>query len=142
MTNEVSTPQDAKVLGGLTPYLNVDGALKAAEFYGRAFGAVQVFAYPLDEQGRTMHVHLHVNGSTLMLGDAYPEHGHPLEPASGYTLQLHLEADDIDRWWKRAVEAGCTVDVELQDMFWGDRWGRLKDPFGVAWAMNAPKTKA
>lgn len=140
--SEVSTPQEAQVLGGLTPYLNVDGALKASQFYQRAFGATEVFAYPPDEKGRTMHVHIHVNGSSLMLGDAYPEHGHPLETPSGYTLQLHLKADEVDSWWKRAVEAGCTVDVELQDMFWGDRWGRLKDPFGVAWAMNAPKGQA
>ena len=140
--SEASTPQEAKVLGGLTPYLNVDGALKAAEFYRKAFGATLVFSYPPDEKRRTMHVHLHVNGSSLMLGDAYPEHGHPLEKPSGYTMQLHLSDKDIDAWWKRAVDAGCRVDVELQDMFWGDRWGRLIDPFGVAWAMNAPKGQA
>ena len=126
------------MLGGLTPYLQVDGAFKAAEFYKKAFGAEQVFAYPADEKGRTMHVHLHINGSTLMLGDAYPEHGHPHQNAQGYTLQLHLTNDDIDAWWKRAVDAGCDVEVPLQLMFWGDRWGALRDPFGVRWAMNAP----
>lgn len=126
-----------KVLGGLIAYLQVDGAFKAAEFYKRAFGAEQVFAYPPDEQGRSMHVHLYVNGSSLMLCDAYPEHGHPHEKAQGYTMQLIL-GEDIDAWWKRAVEAGCEVVVPLDVMFWGDRWGQLRDPFGVAWAMNAP----
>ncbi len=53
-------------------------------------------------------------------------------------LQLILKADEIDAWWKRAVDAGCTVEVPLDVMFWGDRWGRLKDPFGIGWAMNAP----
>ena len=128
----------APVLGGLVAYLQVDGAHKAAEFYGKAFGAKTVFAYPPDEKGRTMHVHLHVNGSSLMLSDAFPEHGHAHEKAQGYTMQLLLESGDIDAWWKRAVEAGCEVVVPLDVMFWGDRWGQLRDPFGIAWAMNAP----
>lgn len=127
-----------KVLGGLIAYLQVDGAVKAAEFYKRAFGAEEVFSYPPDEQGRTMHIHLYVNGSSLMLGDAYPEHGHPHKPAQGYTMQLILQADNIDSWWKRAVDAGCEIENPLGDMFWGDRWGSLRDPFGVNWAMNAP----
>jgi len=127
--------------GGLTPYLQVDGALKVAEFYQAAFGAEQVFAVSPDEQGRTMHVHLYVNGSSLMLSDAYPDHGHPHEPAQGYTLQLHLNAGDIDTWWQRAVDAGCEITTPLQVMFWGDRWGSLRDPFGVLWAMNAPASQ-
>lgn len=127
--------------GGLTPYLQVDGAMKAAEFYGKAFGAETAYAVPQDEKGRTMHVHLYVNGSSLMLADAYPEHGHAHEPAAGYTLQLHLGAGEVDAWWKRAVDAGCTVEMPLQEMFWGDRWGSLRDPFGVLWAMNAPVKK-
>lgn len=127
-----------KALGGLTPYLQLDGALKAATFYEKAFGAEQVYAVPPDEQGRTMHVHLYVNGSSLMLSDAYPEHGHPHQPVQGCTMQLHLTAGDIDSWWQRAVDAGCEVAVPLDVMFWGDRWGSLRDPFGVEWAMNAP----
>ncbi|WP_378949548.1 VOC family protein [Mesorhizobium sp. ANAO-SY3R2] len=128
------------VHGGLVAYLQVDGALKAAEFYKRAFGAETAFAVPPDEQGRTMHVHLYINGSSMMLCDAYPEHGHPHEKAQGYTMQLIL-GDDIDVWWKRAVDAGCEVVVPLDVMFWGDRWGQLRDPFGVSWAMNAPVRK-
>lgn len=131
-------PPPAKVLGGLTPYIAVDGALNAAEFYGKAFGAETVFSYPPDEQGRTMHVHLHINGSTLMLSDGFPDHGHPALKAQGYTLQLHLDDNDIDGWWQRAVDAGCEVTSPLNVMFWGDRWGSLRDPFGVDWAMNAP----
>ena len=132
------TSQEAKVLGGLTPYLTVDGALNAAEFYGKAFGAEQIFFYPPDEKGRTMHVHVHVNGSSLMLSDGYPEHGHPVEKAQGYTLQLHLTSDEIDQWWQRAIDAGCEVVMPLDTMFWGDRWGLLRDPIGVEWGMNAP----
>jgi PhnB protein len=133
---QATTQSSAKVLGGLVTYLQVDGALKVAEFYQRAFGAETVFFHPPDEQGRTMHVHLHVNGSSLMLGDAYPEYGHGLEKPQGYTLTLM--PDDIDTAWKRAVEAGCEVVMPLEVMFWGDRYGQLRDPFGVNWAMNAP----
>jgi uncharacterized glyoxalase superfamily protein PhnB len=73
-----------------------------------------------------------------MLGDAYPEHGHPHRDAQGYILQLILGSDEIDEWWKRAVDAGCEVVTPLETMFWGDRWGQVRDPFGVTWGMNAP----
>ena len=85
-----------QVLGGVVPYLTVAGAAKAAEFYGRAFGAKEVFRHPVDEQGRTMHIHLHVNGGSVMLSDPYPEHGHPLKEPQSFTL--HLMVDDIDAW--------------------------------------------
>lgn len=139
--SEESQPEQIPAMpaakGGLTPYLQVDGALKVAEFYREAFGAEMAYLVPPDEQGRTMHVHLYVNGSSLMLSDAYPDYGQPHQPAAGYTLQLHLTPAEIDQWWQRAVDAGCTVEMPLQVMFWGDRWGSLRDPFGVAWAMNA-----
>ena len=132
-------PPMPKPLGGLTPYLQIDGAQKAADFYGKAFGAEQVFAVPPDEKGRTMHIHLYVNGSSLMISDFYPEHGHPAKTPQGFTMQLHLADADVDRWWQRAVDAGCEVTTPLQLMFWGDRWGALRDPFGVEWALNAPQ---
>jgi len=138
MTDQPAFPPMPEPRGGLTPYLQLDGALKAARFYEQAFGAEQVFLVPPDEQGRTMHVHLVVNDASVMLSDAYPEHGHGHKPAQGYTLQLHLDDADIQRWWDRAVAAGCEVQMPLQIMFWGDRWGSLRDPFGVEWAMNAP----
>jgi uncharacterized glyoxalase superfamily protein PhnB len=124
------------VKNGLLPYLTVDGAAKAAEFYKRAFGAEQAFMVPPDEQGRTMHVHLYINGSSLMLSDAYPEHGHPLVKPQSFSLQLVV--DDIDSWWDRAVAAGAEVVMPVELMFWGDRYGQLRDPFGVLWAMNEP----
>lgn len=138
---DTDAPTMPKVLGGLTPYLGIDGATKAAGFYRKAFGAEQVFAYPPDEQGRTMHIHLYINGSSLMLGDFYPEHGHPAKPVQACTMQLHLTDETIDEWWRRAVDAGCEITTPLQVMFWGDRWGALRDPFGIEWAMNAPVGK-
>ena len=125
-----------EVRGGVVPYLTVDGATKAAEFYVRAFGAVEVGRQPVDDQGRTMHVHLYVNGGSLMLCDAYPEHGHPLKMPQGFNLLLRV--DDVDASWTRAVQAGAEIVMPLQDMFWGDRYGQLRDPFGVTWALAAP----
>jgi PhnB protein len=126
----------APVKGGLVAYLTLDGAMKAAELYCRAFGGEIAGAYPPDEQGRTMHVHLYINGSSLMLSDGYPEHGCPAEKQQGYSLALMV--DDIDAAYERAVQAGLEATMPPQDMFWGDRYGQLRDPFGVIWAMNAP----
>ncbi len=140
MTDTQSKPTPA-VKGGVVAYLQVDGAMKAAEFYARAFGAEVAMAMPVDEKGRTMHVHLYINGSSVMLGDAYPEHGFPLQPPQAFNLMLPVE--DIDAWFKRATEAGAKVVMPVQDMFWGDRYAQLRDPFGVVWAINAPiKTPA
>ena len=124
------------VRGGVVAYLQVDGAMKAAEYYKKALGAEIESFHPVDEQGRTMHIHLYINGSSVMLCDPYPDYGHPLEKPQAFTMMLPVE--DIDFWWKRALDAGMTVETELQVMFWGDRYGQVRDPFGVAWAMNAP----
>jgi uncharacterized glyoxalase superfamily protein PhnB len=130
-------PAMPEVLGGLVTYLQVEGASQASDFYVKAFGAQEVFKHPVDESGRTMHIHLYVNGSSLMLSDGYPEHGCPIEKPQGYNLTLQVK--DIDSWWKRAVDAGATIVLPLQDMFWGARYGQLRDPFGVLWSMNEPK---
>jgi uncharacterized glyoxalase superfamily protein PhnB len=122
------------VRGGLTPYLQVSNATEAAQFYVRAFGGVIVASHPVDDKGRTMHIHLHVNGSSLMLGDAYPEHGHPHKEPQGFNLTLQVKNIDAD--WDRAVKAGAAVVMPVQEMFWGDRYGQLRDPYGVLWSMN------
>jgi uncharacterized glyoxalase superfamily protein PhnB len=62
----------------------------------------------------------------------------PLKEHQGYTLMLPLAADEIENWWKRAVDAGCTAVIPLADQFWGDRYGQLRDPFGANWALDAP----
>ncbi|WP_295806024.1 VOC family protein [uncultured Nitratireductor sp.] len=122
-----------KVLGGVVPYLTVEGASKAAEFYKQAFAAEEVFRQPEDENGRTMHIHLYIHGGSIMLCDAYPEYGQPLREHAGYTLTLAVE--DVDGWWARAIGSGVEVTVPLERMFWGDRYGEVCDPFGVRWAI-------
>lgn len=136
-TAEVKPITPVAVKAGVVAYLQVDGALKAAAFYQRAFGAELALAYPPDDKGRTMHVHLCINGSSIMLGDAYPEHGCPLETPQGFNIMLPV--DDIEAWWQRAIHAGATPVMPPADMFWGDRYAQCRDPFGVLWALNQGK---
>lgn len=126
-------PKQPEVKSGVTPYLMIGGAMKAAEFYKTALGAELAGAMPPDESGRTMHVHLYINGGSVMMSDPWPEHGHPLKEHQGTTL--HIQVEDADFWWKRAVEAGMTVVTPLELQFWGDRYGQLRDPFGVLWSL-------
>ena len=130
-------PAPAPVKGGVIAYLSIDGAAKAAEFYQKAFGAELAFIQPVDDQGRTMHAHIYLNGTSIMMSDFYPEHGHPVVPPQGFNLMI--PTNNIDADYQRAVNAGCTATQPPQDMFWGDRYGQLKDPFGVTWAMNQGK---
>jgi PhnB protein len=126
----------AKPLGGLIPYLSLNNASEASAFYQQAFGAKEVAKHPVDDKGRTMHIHLYVNGSSLMLSDAFPEYGHALEKPAAFNMTLQV--DDIDTWWQRAVDAGIEVVMPVATMFWGDRYGQLRDKYGVMWSMNEP----
>ena len=124
-----------QVLGGVAPYLTVSGADAAAAFYKQALGADEVFRHPGDEHGRTMHIHLVINGGSVMLSDPFPEYGHALTAPQAFNL--HLQVDDIDAWWTRAVAAGAEIVMPLALQFWGDRYGQIRDPFGVIWAMGS-----
>ena len=129
--------ENPQVRGGVVPYLMVDGAVKAAEFYKKAFAAEIAVVHPPDAKGRTMHAHLYINGSSVMLGDPFPEHGAAYVPAAGYNLML--PGRDVDGGYQRAVDAGCEAKMPPADMFWGDRYAQVKDPFGVTWAFVGPK---
>jgi PhnB protein len=130
-------PTVAPVKGGVVAYLSVDGVLKAVEFYKKAFGAELAAMQPPDEKGRTMHAHLYINGSSVMLSDFYPEHGYPKVEPQGFSVVILTQGIDAD--YDRAVKAGAKATMPPADMFWGDRYGQLKDPFGVTWAMNQIK---
>ena len=125
------------VKGGIVAYLCLDGAIKAGELYQKALGAKLAFQQPADEKGRSMHVHLYINDSSLMISDPYPEQGHGYVPAAGFSLMLPVK--DVDAAYERAVEAGFTGNMAPQDMFWGDRYAQAKDAFGVQWAFVGPK---
>ncbi len=134
----ISRPLEATrtLTSGVIPYLNVDGAGAAADFYRKAFAAKEIARMPAQDGKRLMHCHLEINGGSVMLSDAFPEHGHPHKPLQGCVM--HLVVSDGDAWFDRAVKAGCKVIAPLEKQFWGDRYGRLSDPFGVEWAINEP----
>ena len=136
MTNANAAPP---VLGGPCPFLSVSNAGQAAAFYVEALDATEVMRMPPDDKGRHMHIHLVINGGSLMLTDAFPEHGHPLERPAGFAL--HLQVPDVDAAFDKAVKAGGEVVLPVQNMFWGDRYGQFRDPFGVLWSMGAPFEK-
>jgi PhnB protein len=128
--------------GGLTPHLQI-GDSKAAEaidFYVKAFGATEVRRMPAEDGKRLMHAHLHINGASLMLHDEFPEYVDPSEQDGGPPrgLTLHLQVDDADAWFNRAVSAGATATMPLENMFWGDRYGQVTDPFGFRWSIAHP----
>ena len=129
---------DSPATNSLFPHLVCAGAARAIDFYKAAFGAEEMMRMPGQDGKRLMHVHLKVNGGSLMMNDDYPEFrgGASPEPAS---VTLHLQVEDADSWWNRAIEAGATPTVPLADQFWGDRYGQLKDPFGHTWSIGASK---
>ena len=93
---DTNTAPPVETKGGAIPYLSIDGAMKAVGFYQQAFGAEVAMIMPPDEQGRTMHAHLYINGSSVMLGDSYPEHGCAPVPAQAFNVLLPVK--DIDAW--------------------------------------------
>ncbi|MCR6643463.1 MAG: glyoxalase/bleomycin resistance/extradiol dioxygenase family protein [Terricaulis sp.] len=91
-----------------------------------------------DDGERIMHAQIVINGGLIMISDDFPEYrgGAETPPPAGVTI--HLEVDDADAWWARAVEAGASILMPIDDQFWGDRFGQLKDPFGHDWSIGAP----
>ena|SRR5262252_2649679 len=128
----------------VTAYLTVNGGLAAIALYERAFGAEVLTHEMADDGKRVVHAALDVFGTMIMLSDEFPEYDADSKaPASlgGTTVTLHVGFDDpsqVDAAMARAVAAGCTVTMPAMDAFWGMRYGRLKDPFGHAWAFGAP----
>jgi uncharacterized glyoxalase superfamily protein PhnB len=123
----------------ITPYMTVRDAARAIEFYKQAFGATEkgVMKGP---DGKVMHAELVIGDSIFMLGDEMPEYG-SLSPLStgGAGMGLHIYLEDVDTAFDRAVKAGATVEMPVADMFWGDRYGKLADPFGHKWSIGTHK---
>lgn len=117
----------------LTPHLVCRDAAAAIAFYQKAFGAVEL-ARLLGPQGKLMHALLRIGDSPLMLVDEFPDWG-AVGPQSlkGSPVTLHLYVEDVDAAVERAVAAGSKLTMPVADMFWGDRYGTLEDPFGHRW---------
>lgn len=119
----------------VTPHLVVNGATDAIDFYRRAFGAVELLRVPAPD-GKLMHACLRIGDSAVMLVDEFPE-WNSLGPKSrnGTSVTIHLYVEDADALAQRAVAAGAKVVMPVQEMFWGDRYGLVEDPFGHQWSI-------
>ncbi|MGH9774965.1 MAG: VOC family protein [Candidatus Acidiferrales bacterium] len=117
----------------LIPALTCRDAARAIDYYKNALGAVEVMRMPSPD-GRIMHAELRIGDSTLMLGDEYP--GMSVAPTSELpSSSLFVYLEDVDTVFNRAIAAGGTLVMPVQNMFWGDRYGKFKDPFGHHWGL-------
>jgi len=125
----------------VTPHMVMRDAAKAIEFYKKAFGAEEIMRHPGPDGKLIIHAQLKIGDSILMLCDEFPKMERYLSPASlkGTTIALHLYVKDVDASFQRAVAAGATVSMPVMDAFWGDRYGRVTDPFGHEWSMATHK---
>jgi PhnB protein len=122
-----------------TPYLTVNNGARAIEFYKRAFGAQEKFRMDAPG-GKIGHSELKIGDSVIMLSDEMPG-GTCRAPQSlnGTTVNVFLYVNDVDSVFNQAISAGAKVDTPVQDMFWGDRYGKLTDPFGHSWSVATHK---
>jgi len=119
----------------ITPHLVIDGAAEAIEFYVKAFGAEEISRMP-GPNGRLMHAEIRIGDSRVMLVDTFPQWGSKGPDAlGGSPVTIHIYVDDADGLFTRAVAAGARVTLPIADMFWGDRYGKLEDPFGHKWSI-------
>ena len=121
----------------ITPHLVVRNAAEAIEFYKRAFSAEELHRMPTPDGKFLMHAELKIGNSIVMLCDELPGMERWVSPQSleGTSVALHIWCEDVDAAFGRAVKAGAKVSMPLTDMFWGDRYGKLTDPFGHEWSM-------
>jgi PhnB protein len=130
-----------EVQPAVSPHLVVGDGAAAIDFYVKAFSAVELSRVP-GPDGRLMHAALQINGSPVMLNDDFPEYngGKSSTPIAlgGTPVTIHLTVTDVDSKFQQALDAGATVVAPLEDQFWGDRYGVLRDPFGHHWSLGQP----
>lgn len=129
--SEANTPM-------LVPHLVVDDAAAALDFYAKAFGAEEMVRMP-GPGGKLIHACAQINGSLVFLNDDFPEFndGKSSTPTAlgGTAVTIHLHGPDVEGRFQRALDAGATVVNPLEDQFWGDRYGVVRDPFGHQWSL-------
>jgi len=120
----------------VTPYLAVSDAAQAIDWYKKAFGARELSRMPAPG-GKLMHAEVMIGDSRVMLSDVFP--GSDVRDPSavgGTTANMHIYSKDVNKLWQQAVATGARVTMPLEDQFWGDRYGKLTDPFGHSWALS------
>ena len=130
-----------EVQPAVLPHLTVDDAAAAIDFYVKAFDAVEHGRLP-GPGGKLIHASLGINGSSVMLNDDFPEMSgdKSMTPKAlgGSPVTIHLVVTDVDKQFQKAIDAGATVVMPVEDQFWGDRYGVLRDPFGHQWSLGQP----
>jgi PhnB protein len=126
----------------VSPMLTVGDGAAAIDFYVKAFDAEELGRVPGPDGKKLYHAALKINGAMVMLNDDFPEMtgGKSMTPEAlgGSPVTIHLTVTDVDTKFQKAVDAGATVVMPLEDAFWGDRYGELRDPFGHHWSMGQP----
>jgi PhnB protein len=131
----------------ITPYLTINGAEEALAFYQKAFGATDIFRHPDEDGKRLFHARMVIAGGTVMMSDDYSkDHGGPPAPTREKPAPVAVavalsSAGEVDAMFNQAVAAGANGAVPPADMFWGDRFAIVVDPFGHRWMISAPAKK-
>ncbi len=127
------------------PYIVVSNAAKAIDFYKAAFGAEELARHAAPNTDKLMHASLNIHGGVLMMSDDFSSTmGHKSETPEalgGSPVTFHLQVEDADAVFEKAIAAGAVVTMPLADQFWGDRYGQLRDPFGHKWSIGQTVTK-
>jgi len=122
----------------VTPYLIVTEGARAIDFYKRAFGALELLR--LDgPDGKVAHAELKIGDSIIMLSEEMPGHTRSPQSLGGTAVDIMLYVKDVDQAFNQAVAAGAKITMPLSDMFWGDRYGQVTDPFGHSWSLATHK---
>jgi uncharacterized glyoxalase superfamily protein PhnB len=117
----------------VTPYLSVDGAARALEFYEKAFGAKEIRkARRQMTDAKIIHSRLMIGNSLIMMSDGFGD----ASATDGSGITLHVYSKNVDKLWRDALAAGAKVSMPLDDMYWGERYGQLIDPFGKRWSVS------
>ncbi len=120
----------------VSPHFVVKNATEAIEFYKKAFGAEEICRMPGPDGKSVMHCELKIGDSMVMMCEEFPEMGaRSPQSIGGSPVTIHLYVEDADAAYKRATDAGAKATMPLQDMFWGDRYGKLTDPYGHQWSI-------
>ena len=137
-----SKPKKAKIdpvpkgFRTVTPYLSINGAAAAIDWYKKAFGAKEIVREPTPD-GKLMHAQIRIGDSILMMSDVFPgtsSQSPDVLGNSSVTLQVYVK--NVDKLWQQAVDAGAKITMPLDNMFWGERYGQLTDPFGHHWSLS------
>jgi PhnB protein len=129
------TPAIPEGMHTITPHIVLRNAAQAIDFYKKAFGAEEL-GRSLTPDGKIMHAMIRIGDSLLMMNDEFPNMGcSSAETLGGTNITLHIQTEDVDSLFDRAVKAGAKATMPVADQFWGDRYGQVTDPFGQRWSL-------